>query len=78
MGAFPASGQSPAVIFCVQGIIRAADQTPQQRLGMQHRPEVSSRATLAPADRVRVNGASGMPGWPDPRLTHLFSFTCQR
>jgi hypothetical protein len=34
MGAFPASGQSPAVIFCVQGIIRAADQTPQQRLGM--------------------------------------------
>jgi hypothetical protein len=34
MSAFPASGQPPTVIFCVQGTTRAADRTPQQRLGM--------------------------------------------
>jgi hypothetical protein len=34
MCAFPASGQPPAVIFCGQGITRAAGRTPQQRLGM--------------------------------------------
>jgi hypothetical protein len=34
MHAFPASGQPPAVIFCVQGTTRAADRTLQQRLSM--------------------------------------------
>jgi hypothetical protein len=34
MSAFPASGQPPAVIFCVQEITRPAGRTPQQRLGM--------------------------------------------
>jgi hypothetical protein len=28
------SGQPPTVIFCVQATTRAADRTPQQRLGM--------------------------------------------
>jgi hypothetical protein len=84
MCAFPASGQPPTVIFRVQGTTRAADRTPQQRLGMQQRPKAHGQAALAPAGRVRVNcaicvnGATGMPGWPNPRLNHLFSFTCQR
>jgi hypothetical protein len=30
----PVSGQPPAVIFCVQAASRAADRTPQQRLGV--------------------------------------------
>ena len=34
IGAFPVSGQPPAVIFCVQSTTRAADRTLQQRLGM--------------------------------------------
>jgi hypothetical protein len=34
MCAFPASGQPPTVIFCVQDTTRPGDQTPQQRLGM--------------------------------------------
>lgn len=72
MYAFPASGQPPTVIFCVQGITRDADRTPQQRLGMKRRPQAHCQATLAPADRVRVNGANGMPNRPDPRLNHLF------
>jgi hypothetical protein len=77
MCAFLSGGQPPAVIFCVQDITRAADRTPQQRLGMEQRPEAHGQAALAPAGRVRVNGASGMPGWPDPRLSHLFSLMCQ-
>jgi hypothetical protein len=77
MCAFPASGQPPTVIFCVQGTIRAADRTPQQRLGMQQRPQAHCQAALAPVGRVRVNGANGMPGWPDPRLNHLLSSMCQ-
>jgi hypothetical protein len=34
MYAFPVSGQPPTIIFYVQGKTRAADRTPQQRLGM--------------------------------------------
>jgi hypothetical protein len=34
MCGFPASGQPPTVIFCVQDATRAADRTLQQRLGM--------------------------------------------
>jgi len=34
MCGFPVSGQPPTVIFCVQDATRAADRTPQQRLGM--------------------------------------------
>jgi hypothetical protein len=34
MCAFPVSGQPPTVIFRIQGTTRAADRTPQQRLGM--------------------------------------------
>jgi hypothetical protein len=78
MCAFPVSGQPPTVIFCVRSITRAADRTPQQRLGMQQRPEARCQAALAAVGRGRaVAGAGGMPGWPDPRLNHLFSFTCQ-
>jgi hypothetical protein len=62
MCAFPASGQPPTVIFCVQDTTRAADQTPQQRLGMEQRPQAHGQATLAPVGCVRVNGAGGMLG----------------
>jgi len=74
--AFLVSGQPPTVIFCVQGTTRAADLAPQQRLGMQQRPEAHCQMALAPARRVCVNGANGMPGWPNPRVNHLSSFTC--
>jgi hypothetical protein len=71
------SGQPPTIIFCVQGAIRAADRTPQQRRGMQQRPEAHGQATLAAVGRFRtVADDKGMPGWPNPRLNHLFSFTC--
>jgi hypothetical protein len=77
MCGFPVSGQPPAVIFCVHGATRAADRTLQQRLGMEQRPEALCQATLA-SGRVRaVAGGKDMPDWPDLRLSHLFSFTCQ-
>jgi hypothetical protein len=47
MCGFLVSGQPPTVIFCVQGAIRAADRTPQQRLGVQQRPEAHCQAALA-------------------------------
>jgi hypothetical protein len=63
------------IIFCVQGATRAADRTPQQRRGMEQRPEAHSQATLVAVDRVRtVAGGKGMPGWPNPRLNHLFPY----
>jgi hypothetical protein len=78
MCTFPVSGQPPAIIFCAQGITGAADRTTQQRLRMQQRPEAHCHATLAAADRVRaVARGMAMPGWPEPRLNHLLSFTCQ-
>jgi hypothetical protein len=78
MCGFLVSGQPPTVIFCVQGAIRAADRTPQQRRGVQQRPEAHGQAALVAVGRVRtVAGGKGMPGWPDLRLSHLFSFTCQ-
>jgi len=78
MCGFPVSGQPPAVIFCVHGATRAADRTLQQRLGVQQRPEALCQAAPAAAGRVRtVAGGKDMPGRPDPRYSHLFSFTCQ-
>jgi hypothetical protein len=72
MCAFSVSGQPPTVVFCVQGTTRAADRTPQQRLGMQQRPEAHGQAAPV-AGRVRaVAGGKGMPGWPNLRLNHLF------
>jgi hypothetical protein len=77
MCAFPVSGQPPTIIFCGQGATRSADRTPQQRGGMEQRPEAHGQAALAAAGGVRtVAGGKGMPGWPNPRLNHLFSFTC--
>jgi hypothetical protein len=74
----PVSAQPQAVIFCVQGATRAADRTPQQRLGMKQRPQAHCQATLDAAGRVRtVANRKGMPRWPNARLSHLFSFTCQ-
>jgi hypothetical protein len=73
MVAFPVSGQPPTVIFGGQGATRAADRTPQQRLGMEQRPEAHGQAALATAGRARTAiGRKGMPGWPDIRLGHLF------
>jgi hypothetical protein len=78
MCAFPVSGQPPTVIFCVHGATRAADRTLQQRLGMEQRPEAHCQAALPTAGRARtVIGGKGMPGWPNIRLSHLFSFTGQ-
>jgi hypothetical protein len=39
-------------------------------LVVHHTPD----AALVPGS---VAGGKGMPGWPDLRLSHLFSFTCQ-
>jgi hypothetical protein len=44
---------------------------------MEQRPEAHGQAALAAVGGVRtVAGGKGMPGWPNPRLNHLFSFTC--
>jgi hypothetical protein len=78
MCAFPASGKPPTVIFCVQGTTRAADRTPQQRLGMQQRPEARRQAAPAAVGRGRaVPGGKDMPGLRNLRLNHLFSLMYQ-
>jgi hypothetical protein len=73
MCALPVSGQPPTVIFCVQDATHAADRAPQERLGMQQRPEAHCQATLAAVGHVRTvtAGDEGMVGWPNPRLNHL-------
>jgi hypothetical protein len=77
MCASPVSDQPRTIIFCVQGATRAADRTPQQRRGVEQRPEAHGQATLAAVGRARtVAGSKGMLGWPNPRLNHLSSFTC--
>jgi hypothetical protein len=72
----PVRGQPPPVIFCVQGTTCAADRAPQQRLGMQQRPEAQGQAARAAAGRAIAAG-KGMPGGPELCLNHLISFTCQ-